>query len=522
LGLKNLDVLEATLTTLGKDFNWLYDHVKMDDKKAFSMIRSGKTEGMFQIESNMMKGLVKNMQPDNIEDLSALVAVGRPGPLSVGTDRNYSEWKKDPSQAIKYLPNIDDILARSYGTIIYQEQLMAISMRVCGFDQGQSDSIMRKILGKKKVKMLPMLRRCMIWGMKTGKGPEGWENDDDAPWYDETGHFGNPIPGAVALGYNAEEVDKFFHDIQGFASYSFNLGHSLSYGYICLLTAYMKSHYPAQYMAAVLSILADTDEKKEKYMKATEDLHLKITVPDVNRSKEDFTAVDDHTIAYGLASIKGVKDVADIIANAPYTSVKDAMDRLPGKSFNKRIAENLIKAGAFDFEDHNRKKLLNEFTAARNETRTKSQQEELIEDLTWDKIDCMNMEAETLGRSITYEPAWKGALAGEVLKGNCTFKGIKKHITKSSKKTMAMLTVTNEAYDMEALVFPREYPKFSRILENYEAGSIYYVEGTMDKEGKKLIVNKIEPPKAIGEDDIVAGAAGGMPTFSFDDAMLPF
>ena len=297
----------------------------------------------------------------------------------------------------------------------------------------------------------------------------------------------------------------------------------MSYGYLCLLTAYMKSHYPAQYMAAVLSILADTDEKKEKYMKAAEDLRIKITVPDINHSKDDFTAIDDHTIAYGLASIKGVKDVKDIIANAPYTSVKDAMDRLPSKSFNKRIAEGLIKAGAFDFEDTNRKKLLNEFTAARNETRTKSQQEELIEDLAWDKIDCMQMESETLGRSITYEPAWKGALPGEVLKGNCTFKGIKKHITKSSHKTMCMLTVTNEAYDLEALVFPREYPKFSRILENYTDGSIYYVEGKMSDDGKKLIINKIEPPKAIGEDDIIDGAAaGGMPTFSFEDEIIPF
>lgn len=146
LGLRNLDTIEATLRAIGKDFGWLYDHVKMDDKKAFSMIRSGKTEGMFQIESNMMKGLVKSIQPDRIEDLSALVAVGRPGPLSVGADKQYAEWKKDPSKAIKYLDNIDDILARSYGVIIYQEELMQISMRVSGFDQGQSDSIMRKTL----------------------------------------------------------------------------------------------------------------------------------------------------------------------------------------------------------------------------------------------------------------------------------------------------------------------------------------------------------------------------------------
>lgn len=518
LGLKTLDLIEDTLKDIGKDFQWLYDTVTMDDKKAFKLLCSGKTEGMFQIESSMMRGLIDNIQPDNIEDLSALVAVGRPGPLSVSADKLYAEWKRSPSKRNEYLPNIKDILDRSYGTIVYQEELMLISKRVCGFDDGQADSIMRKILGKKIEAMLPMLRRCMIYGKVNHEGPEGWDTEkhanDDEPWYDPTGHYGKPIPGAVKMGYKAEDVDQFFHDIQGFASYCFNLSHSLAYGYVCLLTAYLKAHYPAQFMAAVLS-MADTDEKKDRYMKACSDMGIRITVPDVNYSKENFTATSPVSIAYGLASIKGVKAVGDIIANAPYASVKDAVDRLPGKAFNKRIAENLIKSGAFDFEDTNRKKLLNEFTAARNATRTKSQQEDLIEDLSWDKLDCMQMEAETLGQSITYEPAWKGALAGERLSGNCTFKSVKKHVTKKTRKTMCMLTVTNESYDMEALIFPREYPKFARFTENYLPGTVYYVEGSMDKEGKKLIINRIEPPKEQGKDGELL-SSGGMPVFDID------
>ena len=522
LGLKTLDIIEKTLKSLGKDFRWLYEHAKIDDKKAYSLIRSGKTEGVFQVESNMMKGLIKDIKPESINDLMAINSLGRPGPLSANMPQDYAAVKNGKKEVSYPIRGCEDILDETHGVISYQEQLMRISKKVSGFDDGQADSITRKVTAKKRVAMFPMMMRCHIYGKKNCEGPLDWEEDDNAPWYDPDGHYGGEIKGAVANGYTPEEMKQYFNIIMGFCDYAFNKSHACAYSYITFLTAYLKAHYPAQFMSAVLS-MADTDDKKDLYMKAAEDLHLKITVPDVNRSKEDFTAVDDHTIAYGLASIKGVKDVADIIANAPYQSVKDAMDRLPGKSFNKRIAENLIKAGAFDFEDTNRKKLLNEFTAARNETRTKSQQEELIEDLAWDKMDCMQMEAETLGRSITYEPAWKGALAGEVLKGNCTFKSIKKHITKSSHKTMAMLTVTNEAYDMEALVFPREYPKFSRILENYETGSIYYVEGTMDKEGKKLIINKIEPPKAIGEDDIVEGAAtGGMPTFSFDDEIITF
>lgn len=514
LGLKTLDIIEDTLTTIGKDFPWLYEMVTMDDKKTFKLIKSGKTDAVFQIESNMMKGLVKSIQPDNINDLSALVAIGRPGPLSIGADKQYAEQKKDPSKAIKYLDNIDDIVARSFGCIIYQEQLMQISMRVCGFNQGQSDSIMRKILGKKKSDMLPMLRRCMIYGMIPGKGPEGWENDDNAPWYDETEHFGPKIPGAVAMGYKAEDVDKFFHDIQGFASYCFNLAHSLCYGYIALLSAYLKAYYPAQFMAAVISIQTE-DEKKERYLKVCDDMKIKIAPPDINKSGASFTAIDDKTITYGLSSIKGIKQVDDIVANAPYKSLEDAMNRIPTKSFNKRIAEGLIKAGAFDFEDKNRKMMLNKFTELRNKTKTKSQQEALIEDLTWDKLDCMQMEAETLGRAITYEPAWKGALPGEPLSGNCTFSSIKHHTTKKLQQ-MAMLNITNETYTLEALLFPKDYAKYKPMLKEYaneetKEKAVYFVSGVMDKEGKKFIINKINPPKLEETEQVTAA-----PSFDFD------
>jgi DNA polymerase-3 subunit alpha len=180
---------------------------------------------------------------------------------------------------------------------------------------------------------------------------------------------------------------------------------SMAYGYVSLLTAYLKAHYPAQYMAAVLSNQGNDDDK-EYYLKACDDMKLRILPPDINRSGASFTAIDSKTITYGLSSIKGIKQVDDIIANAPYESLEDAVERIPTKSFNKRVAEGLIKAGAFDFEDKNRKKMLNKYTELRNQTKTKSQQEPLIEDLTWDKIDCMQMEAETLGRAITYEPAW--------------------------------------------------------------------------------------------------------------------
>ena len=515
LGLRTIDLLEDTLRAIGKNFEWLYDTVTMNDKKTFKMIDRCETDGTFQIESDMMKGLVKDIQPDNIEDLSALVALGRPGPMGAGSHKLYAEWKHDPSKREEYLPGIEDIMNRTSGVICYQEQLMQISKRVAGFDDGQADSITRKITAKKKVALMPMMKRCHIYGKKNCEGPEGWKEDNNAPWYDPKRKYGNEIPGAVSKGYTPEQLNNYFDKIEKFSSYAFNQSHSACYAYICILSAYLKAHYPAQYMAAVLSNQTD-DKKKEKYMKVCEDMHIKITVPDVNHSGSAFTAIDDHTIAYGLSSIKGVNNVTAIIENAPYKNLRDAMERIPSKAFNKRVAEALIESGAFDFENPNRKELLNEYTSIRNESRTKSQKEPLLENTTYDKVDCMEMEAKTLGRAITYDPAWKGALPGEPLSGNCTFKDIKHHITKSSHKKMAMLTVINETYAVPALLFPKEYPKYMSILKNYQGekkdhpAEVFFVRGIMNKEGDKLIINKIEPMKIAGEEPDHA------PSFVFD------
>ena len=497
LGLKNLDMIEDTLNHIHKNFEWLYENAAVDDKKTFRMICEQKTDGMFQIESDMFKGLVKQIQPKTLEDLAMLVAVGRPGPLSIKANDDLEINRKDPSKRKRYLRNTDDFLDRSSGVILYQEQLMQISVRCFGFNQSQSDSIMRKILGKKKVEQLPMLRRIMIYGMIPGKGPDGWKENENSPWYDEKGKYGDAIPGGVKLGYTAEEIDQFFNDIQGFASYCFNLGHSLAYGYTALLTAYLKAHYPVPYMASVLSMQTD-DKKKEKYMKVCENMGIRITTPDINHSGENFTAIDDHTIAYGLSSIKGVNNVSAIIANAPYKNLRDAIERIPKKAFNKRVVEALIKSGAFDFENNNRKELLNEYISIRNESRTKSQQEPLLENTTFDKIDCMQMESETLGRAITYEPGWKGAMPGEPLSGNCTFKGIVHRTTKKGQH-MAMLDVINETYIMPALIFPKEYPRLLKFLKDYN-DETYFIKGVMTKDGDKLIINKIEAPHIDGDD----------------------
>lgn len=345
-----------------------------------------------------------------------------------------------------------------------------------------------------------MMKRCHIYGKKNCEGPTGWEDDDNAPWYDPKMKYGKEIPGALSNGYSKEEVLKYFDDIEDFAKYCFNRSHAAAYSFIAYMTAWLKLYYPAQYMAAVLSIQSD-DDKKEHYMKVCEDVGIKIMPPDINVSGKSFSAKDNHTIVYGLSQIKGIKKVDEIIESAPYTSVTDAYNRLPSNIFKKNVAVALIKSGAFDFEDTNRNKLLNEYISARNSHRTKSQQEDLV-DIKFDRITCMEYEASTLGMSITYKPAWKNAFPGQPLSGNCTFSKIKHHTTKSSGKKMAMLTLTNETYNIEALMFPKTYATMKDELVEWSdkdktVKKVHFVRGKIDKEGKKFIIDCVSDPKEI-------------------------
>lgn len=498
LGLKNLTTIEDTLSTIGKDFEWLYDNIDLEDKNIYKFINEGKVDAVFQVESNMMKGLIKDIRPDSINDLIAINSLGRPGPLSANMHKDYASVKNGSKQIEYVIRNCEDILDPTYGVICFQEQLMTISKKIAGFNDGQADSITRKVLAKKRKELFPMMKRCHIFGKKNIEGPEGWEDDDNAPWYDPEEKYGAEIPGALSNGYTREEVLKYFDDIEGFAKYVFNKSHAAAYSYITVMTTWLKLYYPAQYMAAVLSMQTD-DEKKEHYLKVCEDMGIKISTPDINKSKTNFTATSDSEIVFGLSSVKGVKEVSEIIRNAPYTSVTDAANRLPTNVFKKNVAVALIKSGAFDFEDTNRNKLLNEYISARNSKRMKSQQEDLV-DTTFDRLTCMEYEAATLGMSITYKPAWKGALPGQPLSGNCTFSKIKHHTAKTSGKKMAMLTVTNETYNIEALVFPKTYALLKNQITEWSdddktVKQVHFVRGKIDREGKKLIIDSISEPK---------------------------
>jgi len=228
LGLKTLDVIQKTLDNIGKTIEDLYKAIyDLDDEKIFKMIAQKKTGAVFQLSSDMMKGLVSDMQVSEFSDIIATNALGRPGPLASGLGDNYSKVKTGKQEMTVPLRGTENIFGETYGVPCYQESLMQVSRQVSGFDDMQADSITRKIIGKKKKKLWPLLLRCHIYGKKNCEGPEGWENDDNAPWYDPEGKYGGEIKGALANGYTAQELLEYFNRIEKFSEYCFNKSHRL-------------------------------------------------------------------------------------------------------------------------------------------------------------------------------------------------------------------------------------------------------------------------------------------------------
>lgn len=276
---------------------------------------------------------------------------------------------------------------------------MQIAKQVSGFDDNQADSIVRKIIAKKKASMFPMMIRCHIYGKKNIEGPEGWEQDDNAPWYDPKAKYGPEIKGAIANGYTADEMNYYFDYISGFSSYAFNKSHAVAYSFMSMLTTWLKIYYPVQFYSAFLSMQAVEDLLRYIPMIRKEGIDVK--VPEINNSDIDFTP-NGNSILFGLGSIKGVGDssIPEIVNNRPYSSLEDIFSKVPKKAFNKRVGEALIKSGALDLFNTNRYELLNEFHAIRKDK---------IEELNIGQCNdeaIMQMEMETINCPVTKTPEW--------------------------------------------------------------------------------------------------------------------
>lgn len=399
LGLKTLSIIETTLKHLDKDVQWLYDSFDIEDKKLYKLLAQAKSDCVFQLESDMFKDYLKEMKPTCFDDIAATTSLLRPGPLSANMHHQYAKRKHGKEDLVVPLRGIENILNNTYSVIPYQEQMMQISKQVSGFDDNQADSLTRKIFAKKRVDQMPMLERCHIYGKKNCEGPEGWEQDDKAPWYDPKGKYGPEIKGALANGYTEKEMKDYFELIQGFSSYLFNKSHAVAYSFTSMLTTWLKLYHPVEFFAAYLSM--QSLEDLVRYIPLVRKEGIDVEVPDINVSNLDFTP-NGNTILFGLGSIKGVglSSIPAIIEHRPYTSLEDAMEKIGKKAFNKRVGSALIKSGAFSNIKHNRLELMNEFYDLRKD------KDERLNNEDYGKELIMSFEMETLNCPVTYTPEW--------------------------------------------------------------------------------------------------------------------
>lgn len=333
LGLRNLTTIYKTVDMIKKrqGIELAINDIPLDDKPTYEMLMNGDTDGVFQLESQGMKNLVKRLRPDVFEDLGALVALFRPGPLDSGMVDDFVE-RKHGRQAISYAhPLLEPVLKDTYGTIVYQEQIMQVFQVLADYSLGQADMV-RRMMGKKKVDEMEK----------------------------QKGKF---IEASAKHGMTSESATALFNQILSFASYCFNRSHSAAYAFVAYQTAYLKCHYPVEYLSALLSSVAGDAEKTQLYIEEALKKGIKVLPPDINHSLASFTP-DGENIRFGLASIKQVGEgvIEDIIkereANGAFKSIYDYIKRVDVKCTNKRTLEGLIKAGAFSTIEKSRKQLM--------------------------------------------------------------------------------------------------------------------------------------------------------------------
>jgi len=333
LGLRTLTVIARAIKNIkaNHDVSIQIEDIPLDDKATFGLLRRGDTMGVFQVESAGMRQLLKKMRPETFGDVVAILALYRPGPLGSGMVDDFVERKHGRKQVTYYDERLKPILEETYGTVVYQEQVMRISMEMCGFSAAKADKL-RKVMGKKLPEVLAALK---------------------SDWID----------GAAANGYDPGLAERMWNDIEPFAEYAFNKSHSAAYGLITFQTAYLKAHYPAEYMAAVLTSYQGKTDSIVRYVAECNRADLNVLPPDVNSSLKDFTATRNG-IRFGLAGIRGVGElVVEKIVEArlhggPFASLHDFCDRVDLGKVNRKTLEALVKAGAFDSTGYPRKQLM--------------------------------------------------------------------------------------------------------------------------------------------------------------------
>ena len=336
LGLRNLSVLDDCLLNIkaNKGIDLDLATLTLDDTKTYQLLGRGETLGVFQLDGGPMRALLRQMNPDSFEDISAVIALYRPGPMGVNAHNDYADRKNKRQEVVSIHPELVDalseILGDTYGLIVYQEQVMAIAQKVAGFSLGRAD-LLRKAMGKKNKDILDK-------------------------------EYVNFEKGMTDNGFSKSAIDKLWETLIPFSDYAFNRAHSAGYGMVSYWTGYLKANYPTEYMAALLTSVRDDKDKSALYLNECRRMGIKVLPPDVNESQSDYTPLGND-IRFGLTAIRNVGEnvVASIVANREtsgrYESFGDFLTKVDANVCNKKTIESLIKGGAFDSLNHPRKGL---------------------------------------------------------------------------------------------------------------------------------------------------------------------
>ncbi len=519
LGLRTLTVIKNAVR-LAEERHGVFidiDQVDFDDANVFESIGTGKTEGVFQLESAGMKNFMKELKPKNLEDVIAGIALYRPGPMDFIPA--YIRGKNQTGQIHYDCPQLEPILSPTYGCIIYQEQVMQIVRDLAGYTLGRSD-LVRRAMSKKKQSVMEQERKNFV--------------------------YGNPqedVPGCVANGIEESVAHKIFDEMIDFAKYAFNKSHAAAYAVIAYQTAYMKHYYPVEYMAALMTSVQDHVTKVSEYIFSCRQMGIEILSPDINEGESEFS-VSDGKIRYGLSAIKsvGTPVIAAISkereAGGEFTSLKDFLLRMSGGEVNKRAVESFIKAGAFDSLSGTRKQKMCSYAAMMDhisqeqkhtmagqmslfdlvsEEEKKAYEDAMPDVGEYDREEMLGFEKEVLGVYISghpleeYESRWRKNITAEtadflfdeetketkvkdgqivMIGGMITDRTIK--FTKRNQ-AMAFLTVEDLLGTVEVIVFPRDYEKHQALMQPEAKIFIRGRASVEEEKNGKLICERAYP-----------------------------
>ncbi|MRM89977.1 DNA polymerase III subunit alpha [Faecalicatena contorta] len=519
LGLRTLTVIQNAVGMVRhKNPELDMDRIDYNDKNVLDYIGTGKTDGIFQLESAGMKSFMKELKPHSLEDIIAGISLYRPGPMDFIPQ--YIRGKNDAGSITYDCPQLEPILAPTYGCIVYQEQVMQIVRDLAGYTLGRSD-LLRRAMSKKKGDVMQKERQTFVYGDE------------------ESG-----VPGCVANGINEKTANKIYDEMIDFAKYAFNKSHAAAYAVVSYQTAYLKYYYPVEFMAALMTSVIENPSKVAEYIYTCRQMDIRILPPDINRGVADFS-VDEGNIRYGLAAIKSVgKPVIEAIAAdrkefGPFKNLEDFISRMSVKdSLNKRVIENFIKAGALDGLGGTRKQFMSIYVQIVDhvnqekkyamtgqmtlfdlvDDEQKSEFEIKLPDVgEYTKENLLAFEKEVLGIYISGHPLeeeeekWRRSIsattadfqpdeetgtpkvrdgAKEIIGGMITDKTVK---NTRNNQMMAFLTLEDLLGTVEVVVFPRDYEKNRPLLE---VDNKVFIRGRVseeDEKASKLICEKIIP-----------------------------